>query len=307
MPLPELARRARVRIHATIPEDTTINATARNRPGPRWTLRVLAAILVVFFLPIGYAVTAHYTVADVPLDWRTARRDSASLAPDPASTPEAVIHVYAANAARWRGAFGVHTWLATKPQGADRYTRFEVIGFGVTRGRPAVRVAPGVADGYWYGNAPVLLRELRGGDEVDAMIKRLHAAAADYPYNTTYRVWPGPNSNTFVAHLGRAVPELRLDLPPNAIGKDFLPEGGFVARAPSGSGVQVSLGGLLGVILSPEEGLEFNLLGLSAGFDPWPLALKLPGVGRVGFPTHTGGANSAPDPGLAARATEATD
>jgi hypothetical protein len=35
------------------------------------------------------------------------------------------------------------------------------------------------------------------------------------------------------------VPELRLDLPPTAIGKDFLPNGEVVARAPSGTGFQV--------------------------------------------------------------------
>jgi hypothetical protein len=34
-------------------------------------------------------------------------------------------------------------------------------------------------------------------------------------------MWPGPNSNTFTAAVLRAVPELAILLPPNAIGKDF--------------------------------------------------------------------------------------
>src|SRR5690606_13703991 len=117
------------------------------------------------------------------------------------------------------------------------------------------------------------------------------AAAEAYPYRHEYRLWPGPNSNTFVAHLARAVPELRVDLPPTAIGKDYLPGGGVFARAPSGSGVQVSLGGLLGVTMALEEGVELNLLGLSVGLDLLPPALKLPGLGRLGWPEEEGRAH----------------
>lgn len=246
--------------------------------------RSLAVVLLVFFVPLGLALSAHWADGAQAFDWRTARRDSSGQAPDAARTPEAVIQVYAARAVRWRGALGVHTWIAAKAQGAPAYTRFEVMGFGVARGGEAVRVREGVPDAYWYGKRPTLLRELRGGADVDQLIARLHAAAEAYPYNHEYRIWPGPNSNTFIAHLARAVPELRIDLPPTAIGKDYLPGGDVLARAPSGSGVQLSLGGLVGVTVALEEGLEFNLLGLSAGIDFLPPALKLPGVGRIGLP-----------------------
>ena len=255
--------------------------------GLKWPLRILAILLAVFFLPLGCAVTSHLGGDERGSDWRTARRDSAGIAPAAEITSEAVIHVYAGRAFRWRGAFGVHTWIAAKSQGADHYTRFEVIGFSVARGGEAVRVARGIPDGYWYGSEPVLLREVRGGAEVDVLIERLHEAAGRYPHNHEYRIWPGPNSNTFIAYLGREVPELRLNLPPTAIGKDYLPEGAIFASAPSGTGLQLSFGGLLGLILAPEEGLELNLLGLSAGIDLWPLAINLPGVGRLGMPTHT--------------------
>lgn len=249
-----------------------------------WLGRGLVAVLLAFFVPLGLALTEHFADGAQAFDWRSARRDSSGQAPDPAQTPEAVIQVYAARAVRWRGALGVHTWIAAKPQGAAGYTRFEVMGFGVARGGEAVRVRAGVADAYWYGNRPTLLRELRGGEAVDRLIARLHAEAEAYPYQHEYRIWPGPNSNTFIAHLARAVPELRVDLPPTAIGKDYLPGGGVFARAPSGSGVQLSLGGLLGLILAPEEGVELNLLGLSVGLDFAPPALKLPGLGRIGLP-----------------------
>jgi hypothetical protein len=94
-------------------------------------------------------------------------------------------------------------------------------------------------------------------------------------------MWPGPNSNTFTAWVARAVPELEVDLPPTAIGKDYLGDR-LVATAPSGSGVQVSLYGLLGFTVSGVEGLEVNLLGLTFGAGLSPPALKLPIIGRIG-------------------------
>jgi hypothetical protein len=83
------------------------------------------------------------------------------------------------------------------------------------------------------------------------------------PYPHEYRAWSGPNSNTSTAYIARQVPELGVDLPSNAIGKDFLPEGALFAKAPSGSGCQVSLYGLAGIVLAGEEGLEVNVLGLN--------------------------------------------
>ena len=47
---------------------------------------------------------------------------------------------------------------------------------------------------------------------------RIETAITEYPYPNRYHVWPGPNSNTFVAFVLRKVPELRVDLPPTAIG-----------------------------------------------------------------------------------------
>ncbi|WP_151669890.1 DUF3750 domain-containing protein [Nitrincola schmidtii] len=249
--------------------------------------RSLLLVVFIFILPVGCALTSHFTNSERSNDWRTARQDSSGIAPNPSEVNEAVIQVYAARAFRWRGAFGVHTWIAAKPQGADYYTRFEVIGFSVARGGQAIRIAQGTPDGYWYGSYPTLLRDLRGGDEIDALIARLHEASSQYPYNDEYRIWPGPNSNTYIAYLAREVPELRLVLPPTAIGKDYLPEGGVFAKAPSGTGFQVSLAGLLGGLMAVEEGLEVNFLGLNAGIDFWPLAVNLPGLGRLGMPVDT--------------------
>ena len=77
------------------------------------------------------------------------------------------------------------------------------------------------------------------------------------------------------------MPELRLDLPPTAIGKDYLPGGDMVAASPSGTGFQVSLWGLAGILIGAEEGLEINFLGMTFGLDPLDLAVKLPVFGRL--------------------------
>jgi Protein of unknown function (DUF3750) len=216
-------------------------------------------------------------------NWWQARRDSSGQAPDPDTTPEAVIQIYAARTVGWKGLLGVHTWIAVKPAGAPSYTRYEVMGWGVSRGAPAIRVNRTGPDNYWFGAQPELLLDRRG-EGVDELIGKVEAAVASYPYPDSYRTWPGPNSNTFIAHIGREVPELRLRLPPTAVGKDYLPDGAPAGLTPSGTGVQLSLLGLAGVLVGWDDGIEVNVLGLTFGLDLLRPALKLPGVGRVGVP-----------------------
>src|SRR4030095_15283198 len=125
------------------------------------------------------------------------------------------------------------------------------------------------------------LAESRGAD-VSAVIARIEKAARDYPWAGEYKLWPGPNPNTFTAWILRAVPELRVDLPPTAIGKDYSGDRVFTS-APSGNGVQLSLFGLLGLTASHVEGFELNVLGVTFGVNPFDPALKLPIIGRLGF------------------------
>src|SRR5262249_31955647 len=106
-----------------------------------------------------------------------------------------------------------------------------------------------------------------------------------------YRVWPGPNSNTFVATMLRAVPELGVTLPPTAVGKDFRP-GLFLGATDSRTGLEASLWGVLGLKVGWVEGVELNVLGLVAGLDLRQPGLKVPGFGRVGF--DAGAATAAP-------------
>ncbi len=212
-------------------------------------------------------------------DWRTASREPVGIAPDPKAFRDAVVQVYAARVWGWRGYFAVHTWIAVKPTDAAAYTVYEVIGWRVFRGQSALVVHGRPPDARWFGAEPEVLFDRRGAG-VDELIMRIDAAVRSYPFAETYRAWPGPNSNTFTAHVIRQVPELACDLPPTAIGKDYLAEG-ILAPAPSGTGVQVSLFGLAGFLVGRREGLAINLLGLVFGIDPGDKVLKLPGVGRL--------------------------
>lgn len=235
----------------------------------------LVSIFILFNFILLVAIPNHAQAQN----WWTASRESVGLAPDPAVTPEAIIQVYGARAFSWRGYLGIHTWIAVKPTQAQSYTIYEVIGWLQRRRMPVLAIYENVPDRRWYGNMPELLMEKRG-DGVDALIERIDQAAHSYPYAKNYTIWPGPNSNTFTAWVSRAVPELELDLPPTAIGKDYL---GYrlISQAPSGSGFQISIFGLMGVLVSAIEGVEFNLLGLSFGIDLDPPAIKLPLVGRT--------------------------
>lgn len=81
---------------------------------------------VFALLMIGLAVPpavrgVSYSWAYVP--WYQTDRSATELAPDPSTTPEAVVQVYGAPTYGWRGVFAVHTWIVLKPKNALRYTR----------------------------------------------------------------------------------------------------------------------------------------------------------------------------------------
>ena len=142
-------------------------------------------------------------------------------APDPAAFSDPLIQVYGADVWGWRGRFAIHTWVATKPRDASAYTLYQVIGWRLRRGQSVVSIAEGEPDRHWYGSPPKLLNDVRG-DDVEAMIARVDRAAREYPFTREYIMWPGPNSNSFTAWIGLAVPELNLKLPFKALGKRWM-------------------------------------------------------------------------------------
>lgn len=215
-------------------------------------------------------------------DWKTASKESAQIAPLPSVEKEAIVQIYAAKTVSWRGHFSVHSWIATKEKNASEYTTYHVIGWRLRSGQSVVRSERDIPDRRWYGAIPIIVASYKGID-AEKMIPYIEAASKTYPYHHEYRAWPGPNSNTYISHIIRSTPGMGIELPSNAIGKDWIHSGDLVGYSETKSGVQFSLLGSLGFTVGLGEGFEINLLGLSFGFDFLRPALKLPMIGRLGM------------------------
>lgn len=249
----------------------------------RYIWRVLLLFTLVFLLPLA-THAAWWMTHDHPASFAEADWSASGVLPDAKREPEAVVHVLAGRTGRWKGIFAHHSWIVVKPRGAIRYSRYEVVGWGMP-----VRTDAYAPDGRWYGDTPVILASLRG-EAAEAAIPRIRAAVAAYPHAArgSYTIWPGPNSNTFVASVLRTgAPDLSPALLPTALGKDYMGPRAFAGLTASGTGVQVSLRGLAGLSIGWVEGVEVNVGGLIAGFDVRRPALKLPGWGRVGLAPAT--------------------
>jgi hypothetical protein len=173
---------------------------------------------IILFIQIGFM---HYLLLSCSSgDYKTASRESAKIAPLPEVHSEAVIQAYAAPTWGWRGWFAIHTWISVKPTNSDSYTVYEVIGWRINRGLPALRIEKDIPDRYWYGEKPELLKDIRG-KAAELLIEKIHRAANNYPWPKNYTAFPGPNSNTFIAWIGKEVPELELELPFSAIGSGY--------------------------------------------------------------------------------------
>ena len=173
------------------------------------------------------------------------------MLPPAAADRDARLLVFTGRTGRWRGIFSVHSWVVFKPENATSWSRYDVVGWG-----QPVRSNGWAPDGRWFGNTPHVLVDLRGA-EAAALIPKVKAAITAYNYNNAgdYRLWPGPNSNTFVATVLRAVPELATTLPSNAVGKDFRAYP-YVGLSDSHTGLEASLRGVAGVKIGWVEGVE---------------------------------------------------
>ena len=238
----------------------------------------LLGFAILYLLPIG-ASALRYHLSGGGSGWQTADRSSAGLLPPAAEHPGAVVRIFAARTVRWRGVVAQHCWIVLKPEGASAYTRYDYTAWG-----EPVRVNGFVADGRWFGTLPTLVYGIDGPDAA-ALIPAMEAAIEGYAFRRLgdYNAWPGPNSNTFVAAVLDAVPQVRVALPPLAIGKDFPYDGWWLRRTPSRTGLRLSLGGYGGLTLGWVEGLELNIAGAVAGLDLRRPAIKLPGLGRLGL------------------------
>ena len=262
---------------------------ARTSPRPRKL--TMLTIIALFLVPIAVRA-ALYAVNGGPRSWHDADWSSIGSLPPADRHPDARLIVYSGRTGGWKGVLSVHSWIVLKRADAPHWTRYDVVGWGTP-----LRTNGWAPDGRWYGDRPTVIADLTGKD-AEALLPKIEAAVQSYQFRHagTYRTWPGPNSNSFVAAALRAAPEIGVALPPNAVGRDFRPHP-YLGLTDSRTGVEASLWGVLGAKLGWVEGIEINLLGLVAGLDVRNPAVKLPGFGRIGMegpaaiaePAHTGG------------------
>jgi hypothetical protein len=244
---------------------------------PRRSL-IMLTVLLIFFAPI-IVRAALFAAGDAPRSWRDADWSSTGLLPPASADQAARIVVFTGTAGAWKSVFAVHSWIVFKHANEARWTRYDLVGWG-----NPVRTNNWPVDGRWYGNTPRIIADV-SGTQAERLIPRIEATVENYRFARAgdYTIWPGPNSNSFVAALLRAMPELGVELPSNAIGRDYRP-GFYAGLTDSRTGIEVNFNGLLSLKMGWVEGIEVNLLSLVAGLDLRHPALKLPGFGRVGLP-----------------------
>jgi hypothetical protein len=237
--------------------------------------RFALVVFVIYLLP-GLAAAGLWAAREHPANWREADWSSSRILPDPRDDSAARVAIFAASTGGFKGAFAVHSWIAIKPKGAQVYDRYDVVGWG-----QPVRKNGYAPDGKWYSNTPQVVWQAEGPD-AERLIPAIEAAIAAYPHNArgSYRLWPGPNSNTFVAAIMRAVPDIDAVLPSNAVGRDYLAGNRFFSY--SGGDAHLTLYGLLGISAGVRSGLEIHMLGLVAGLDFRRPGVKVPALGRFG-------------------------
>lgn len=241
--------------------------------------RSVVFLFLLFILPALVSQAVWQLKGNHARSWNTADWSSAGIFPSVTSDMDAVVYVMAAKTGRWKGGFAVHTWIVTKQRGGEQYNRYEVVGWG----RP-IRVNAYAPDARWYSNEPEIIKTIRG-EEASLIIPKIEAAVVNYPYGQhgDYTLWPGPNSNSFVAHVLNAVPEIGIAPPANAVGRDFLSNGQFINIDPDWMNIQMTYKGYFGFAIGKRSGFELHFIGLTAGFDVLNPAIKLPGFGRISF------------------------
>jgi hypothetical protein len=163
-----------------------------------------------------------------------------------------------------------HPWFAVRRAGEQNWRIWEVGGGGDTDNP--------------FDNSPyveTILHEVWRGRAAERAIACLEREAPPWLSALHYRVWPGPNSNTFGDVMLRRC-NLHASLPATSIGGNY--RGWFGAGVTSeGTGVQIETP-VLGLKIGLQEGIEVHVLGLPVGVDFWPPAIILPlGPGRLGF------------------------
>ena len=164
---------------------------------------MLLTFVTVFLFPvlIGAGALAY---RGGPTYWGNWDRTMASELLPAAAHPQARAMVMTGRTRGWKGVVAVHSWIVVKGENERAWRRYDV-----TRWGQPVRLNWWPPDLY-FGERGTVILDVRGA-QAQTLIPRIEAAVRNYQYNHDgdYRIWPGPNSNTFVASVLRAHPRGR--------------------------------------------------------------------------------------------------
>ncbi len=269
---------ADTRIYGGVRLNRYFRETLWNRSAPAWK-KVLRRVGLVIDLPLSAVLDTAFLPFTVPGEL---------LAPQPSSIPEEEEYVVAVKSRRvgYRRLWWAHHYfIHVKTPESDRWRTFAWRGGGGDgdfRGREPPDDAPW-EDHFEHRLERVRLHAVYTGErarEIAAQLEKLDRTVRGK--RGRYRVWPGPNSNTYVADMGRSVGGLAFDIDHNASGKDYTR---YFQAGVSTTKIGVAVDTWpLGVQLGLIEGIELHFFQGTLGVSFFPPALKLPFLQRLGFP-----------------------
>ena len=127
--------------------------------------------------------------------------------------------------------FAIHSWIVTVKN--NEIHRWEIIHrkynnkehFGYVYKNFYTNPTQGIkkyslSSEYWNAT---LLGSISGDEKSLAkqVVDFIEEMTLFYPYQENYSLYPGPNSNTYVAWIIKKFPELKIKLPWNAFGKNY--------------------------------------------------------------------------------------
>src|SRR5262245_42752458 len=119
---------------------------------------LVLTILALFLLPIA-ARAAFYAFEGGSGSWRNADWSSIGSLPAAADHPAARVLFLSGRTGGWKGVVAVHSWIVVKPENADNWRRYDVVGWG-----NPVRINGWAPDGRWFGDRPRVIADLKGAE-----------------------------------------------------------------------------------------------------------------------------------------------
>jgi len=170
--------------------------------------------------------------------------------------------------------FATHSWVQYRPDVNSPWRRIEIVNKTSGLLHHVIDDETAHAKKRWDERVRILSQS--DGNKNPHFVRDIMSFAKNYEASI-YRVWPGPNSNTFAEHLMREVDGVSAVLDHNAVGKEH---GFYAGRTAGGTGVEMQ-SPVAGLALGLREGVEVSLFGLTGGVSFYPPAVKIPFLPRI--------------------------